>query len=246
MSLYCYNEACTKDFLNLENDIVYAKKAGFDLIEIRFDCLDEYLKNNKLSDLKKLLAENNLKPHALNAVYIYPEFLTDKDEENKSYELKRRLSLVSQCHKEVGIDKCIVVAPLLDDASFCKNYSREDIRQSCIRILSFLSHNYPQIQWIFEPVGLTRSLVRDADFAYEIVKNVDEDNVGIVLDSYNLYLKNRDCKYDFNKISGKKVFAIHLMNGVLVPDSENIIDQRYRRFCDDGNAIDIDTVNKFV
>ena len=48
MSMYCYNEACTKDFLDLEKDVILAKQAGFDLIELRFDCINKYLEKHTL------------------------------------------------------------------------------------------------------------------------------------------------------------------------------------------------------
>ena len=72
MSMYCYNEACTKDFLDLEKDVILAKQAGFDLIELRFDCINKYHEKHTLSDLKQLLDRNNMLPSALNALYIYP------------------------------------------------------------------------------------------------------------------------------------------------------------------------------
>lgn len=239
MYQYCYNEACSKDFLDLEYDIIFAKKAGFDLIEIRFDCLENYLKDNNLEDLKQLLEDTGLKCHALNALYIYPEFLSDKDDEGKNSAVMERLHLIETLYKELGIDKCIVVAPLLTDACLCKNYSKEEVQEACVRILKYLCTHYPQIQWIFEPVGLSRSLVQDADDAYDIIKEVAAINLGLVLDSYNLYLKDRSDNYDFSRIPASKIMAIHMMNGLKVPASEKIVDQRYRRFCDDGDAIDL-------
>ena len=83
MSMYCYNEACTKDFLDLEKDVTLAKHAGFDLIELRFDCINKYLENHSISDLKSLLDDTKIKPSALNALYIYPEFLSQKDIKEK-------------------------------------------------------------------------------------------------------------------------------------------------------------------
>lgn len=240
MAIYCYNEACTKDFFDLEKDIILAKNSGFDLIEIRFDCLLEYLNTHTLQDLKDLLDKTGICLHALNALYIYPEFLSSNNDEYKDKEIYKTLDLIASLHQQLGIDKCIVVAPLLENESLCFNYERFYIKQSCIRILNFLSRNYPDINWIFEPVGLTRSLVRDADFAYEIISEVNAVNVGLVLDSYNLYLKDRKSDYDFKHIDANKIMAVHLMNGIKVCDSEKIVDQRYRVFCDEGNAIDLD------
>ena len=239
MSQYCYNEACTKDFLNLEHDVIFAGQAGFDLIELRFDCINKYLENHTISDLKNLLADNNIKPSALNALYIYPEFLTDKNDPQKDKEIFDLLDLIKKLYQEIGINQCIVVAPLMSDESLCKSYQTPQITESCVKILKYLASSMPYIAWIFEPVGLTRSLVRDADCAYEIISAVNYDNVGLVLDSYNLYLKERSDNYSFGKIPSDKIFAIHLTNGKKVAETEKIIDQRYRTFCEEGDAINL-------
>ncbi len=239
MSMYCYNEACTKDFLDLEKDVILAKQAGFDLIELRFDCINKYLEKHTLSDLKQLLDRNNMLPSALNALYIYPEFLSTEDQKDKHDAIINILNLIDNLYHIVGINRCIVVAPLLNDENSCKNYKKQQITNSCVKILKYLSSSMPYIKWIFEPVGLARSLVRDADYAYEIISAVSHENVGLVLDSYNLYLKERNDNYSFIKIPKDKIFAIHLTNGKKVAASEKITDQRYRTFCADGDAIDL-------
>lgn len=239
MSMYCYNEACTKDFLDLEKDVTLAKHTGFDLIELRFDCINKYLENHSISDLKSLLDDTKIKPSALNALYIYPEFLSQKDIKEKRDTNIRILNLIDDLYHTVNINKCIVVAPLLDDDSQCKIYDHEKIKSNCVRILKYLAQTMPYIKWIFEPVGLSRSLVQDADFACEIINEVNNGNVGLVLDSYNLYLKERSDYYSFEKINAKQIFAIHLMNGKKVSNTEKITDQRYRTFCTDGDAINL-------
>ena len=239
MSKYCYNEACTKDFLNLENDVIFAKQAGFDLIELRFDCINKYLEKHTITDLKTLLNNNKIEPSALNALYIYPEFLTDKKDPQRDDEIFCQLDLIKNLYKKAGINQCIVVAPLMSDESSCEIYKKPQITESCVRILNYLSSSMPHIKWIFEPVGLSRSLVRDTEHANEIISAVNRSNVGLVLDSYNLYLKERKDNYSFSNIPSDKIFAIHMMNGKKVPDDEKIIDQRYRTFCEDGDAIDL-------
>ena len=73
----------------------------------------------------------------------------------------------------------------------------------------------------------------------EIINEVNNGNVGLILDSYNLYLKERSDCYSFEKINAKQIFAIHLMNGKKVSNTEKITDQRYRTFCTDGDAINL-------
>ena len=179
MSKYCYNEACTKDFLNLENDVIFAKQAGFDLIEMRFDCINKYLEKHTINDLKTLLNNNKIEPSALNALYIYPEFLTDKKDPQRDDEIFCQLDLIKNLYKEADINQCIVVAPLMRDENSCEIYKKPQITESCVRILKYLSSSMPHIKWIFEPVGLSRSLVRDAEHANEIISAVNRSNVGL-------------------------------------------------------------------
>lgn len=186
-----------------------------------------------------MLADNNIRPSALNALYIYPEFLTDKSDPQKDKEIFNLIDLIKNLYQEIGINQCLVVAPLMSDENLCKNYKPQQITASCVKILKYLASSMPYITWIFEPVGLTRSLVRDADYAYEIISAVNYDNVGLVLDSYNLYLKERSDNYSFGKIPSNKIFAIHLTNGKKVAETEKIIDQRYRTFCEEGDAINL-------
>ena len=70
-----------------------------------------------------------------------------------------------------------------------------------------------------------------------IVRAVDEDNVGFVFDSYNIYL-NDHCN-DFSAIKTvqpEKIFAVHLMSADDVPDSEMGQDKR----CFSGSGV-VDT-----
>ena len=235
----CFNESCTKDFLDLKNDIIYASKAGFEEIEIRFDCLEVFLKGHNLNDLKNLLINNNLKPNALNAFYIYPEFLEEDESSKRKAQLLLKLKLIDELYELVGINKCIVVAPLLKDETEALTYNLDLTKNDIREILSYLCKSLPHIKWIFEPVGLSRSLVKDADFAYEIIKDLHHDNLGLVLDAYNLYLKDRCDKYNFDSIPSDKIFLVHMTNGLKVPEGTEITDQRYRRFCTDGTAINM-------
>ena len=70
-----YNEACARDCSTLEQDLVLCEKAGFDYIEIRLDMLTDYLKRHTVEELAAFFCTSRLKPHAFNALYLYPEFL---------------------------------------------------------------------------------------------------------------------------------------------------------------------------
>ena len=72
-----YNEACGKDCSDLFTDLTLCEKAGFDYIEIRLDMLRKYLETGTLDELSHFFAQSRLKPHAINAVYLYQDFLKE-------------------------------------------------------------------------------------------------------------------------------------------------------------------------
>ena len=80
--------------------------------------------------------------------------------------------------------------------------------------------------------------VRSIKEADEIVKAVDRENVGFVLDSYNLYLNGGNNDFsDIREIQPEKIFAVHLMSGDDAPAQERGQDKRC--FCGQG-AVDTD------
>ena len=73
-----YNEACARDCSTLEKDLALCEKAGFDYIEIRLDLLRGWLKEHTVEQLKEFFETHRLKPHAINAVYLYQGMLPDE------------------------------------------------------------------------------------------------------------------------------------------------------------------------
>ena len=98
-----YNEACARDCSTLEQDLVLCEKAGFDYIEIRLDMLTDYLKRHTVEELAAFFCTSRLKPHAFNALYLYPEFLSEGDDEARQKELLEEFRL--GC--EVGRIVCV-------------------------------------------------------------------------------------------------------------------------------------------
>ena len=78
--LVSYNEACAKDCSTLEKDLELCEKAGFDCSEIRLDMLTDYLTRHTVEELASFFKTSRLRPHAFNALYLYPEFLSERDD----------------------------------------------------------------------------------------------------------------------------------------------------------------------
>ncbi len=236
-----YNEACTKDFRNILGDIAYAAEAGFEEIELRFDCIESFLQaGGSLELLGQSLKEHGLRQGPVNALYLYPGLFTEDDGKEEHAEFHARLNLLREMHASIGTSQVIAVAPLLKNRREAAVFSKHEAFDMCVTALKRLCLDLPEICFIFEPVGLERSLVRDADFAKEIIDAVACENIGLVLDSCNLFLKNLSSDFDFSALNAADIKAVHLMNGIMPDLSREILDQSWRRFLDDGDAVDTD------
>lgn len=235
-----YNEACARDCSTLEQDLVLCEKEGFDFIEIRFDMLQAYLKSHTLQDLADFFAMSRLRPHAFNALYLYPEFLSEKDDPQKSKALMDEFNLACEAGKAIGSKYLIVVPPLQRDPNGGPYVAttREQTFDACVRILTKLSEKAKpyDMRLCFELVGFNRSSVRSVADADAIVRAVNKPNVGFVFDAYNIVLNGG--KNDFSGIEAvqpEKIFAAHIMSADIVPENE--MGQDKRCFCG-GGAVD--------
>lgn len=221
-----YNEACGRDCSTLEQDLELCEQAGFDYIEIRLDLLRGYLQNHTLEQLRAFFDTSRLKPHAINAVYLRQGMLPGEEiswEEPAMQDFK----LACETCQAIGSRFVIVVPPLDPSGVFTGDV--DAAQQDCVRILkklSALARPYG-VRLCFELVGLRKSCVRDIGSVDRIVRAVDQDNVGFVFDSYNIYL-NGGCN-DFSGLRAvppEKIFAVHLMSADDVPEEQMGQDKR--------------------
>lgn len=236
-----YNEATAKGCSDLELDLKLCEEAGFDYIEIRLDMLREYLEAHPLSELAAFFKSSRLKPHAMNALYLYPAFLDENDDPARQNALLDEFKLGCEAAAAIGSHYFIVVPPLQRDphgGPFIGD--KEETHRECIRILKRLGQMARPygVNLCFELVGFERSSVRTIQEADRIIRGVDLKNVGFVFDSYNIYLNG--CKNNFDDlhlVQPEKIFAAHLMSGEDVPIGQ--MGQDKRCFPDHG-VVDID------
>ena len=221
-----YNEACGRDCSTLEQDLELCEQTGFDYIEIRLDLLRGYLQNHTLEQLRAFFDTSRLKPHAINAVYLRQGMLPGEEiswEEPAMQDFK----LACETCQAIGSRFVIVVPPLDPSGVFTGDV--DAAQQDCVSILkklSALARPYG-VRLCFELVGLRKSCVRDIGSVDRIVRAVDQDNVGFVFDSYNIYLNGR-CN-DFSGLRAvppEKIFAVHLMSADDVPEDQMGQDKR--------------------
>lgn len=217
-------------------DLVLCEKMGFDFIELRIDMLKKYLNEYSVKDLKSFFKNSYIQPHAFNAIYIYPEFLSEKDNIVRQAELLSDFMLCCKVGKKIGSNHIIVVPFLKDglpndfyEGSWDETY-RESVR--ILKKLAKIAKNY-DMNLCFEVVGLNKSSVKSIEEAKEIIEAVNLENVGYVFDIYNLYLHTKSNDYSAMKlVESEKIFAVHVNNADEV--EPEFMGQDKRRFVDQG------------
>jgi 2-keto-myo-inositol isomerase len=196
----CFNEATTLKNSTLELDLPYAEQAGFDYIEIWLCQLEEYLKTHTLEDLQGYFRSSRIKPFALDSF----EDVNFLDDNGRAY-LERQFDKACMYAAALGCPR-IVTVPTVQKGIEDK-YTREDITRDSVEVLRRLSDiaRPYDVKVAFEPIGFTDCVVRSIWHAWEIVREVNKDNVGLTLDVFNTYLYDalRDID-DIKKIDGKK------------------------------------------
>lgn len=196
-----FNEATTMKYSTLEKDLELAEKYGYDYIEIRFDKLKDYLKTHTLNDLKKFFNENRIKPYALNAL----EFINFRTPEDYS-QIKKDCEWLCQVGDEINCRKLVVV-PSFD----VPNVTRDDVRKETVRVLHELADIADKygMNLAFEFVGYPNCSVNTFGQAYEIVEEVNRENVGVVVDCFHFHAMGSKFE-DLSRADGKKIFIFHI------------------------------------
>ena len=168
---------------DLPTDLQAAKAVGFDYVEIWAAKLRKFLSERSTAELKDLFAESGLEPLSINSI----EHITFR--EAHAYEsIKRECEELSSIAAAVGCP-CIVVVP----GPLPKGgASHESVISESIRVLTELcdisaAHN---VSLAFEFLGQTDCSVSTLDLAAEIVREVNREDLGVVIDSFHFYAGN--------------------------------------------------------
>jgi len=196
----CFNEATTLENSNLEKDLEYCEKYGYDYIEIRtMDKLPEYLKEHSIEELVEYFQNHKIKPLAFNALV----FFNNRDEHKQIIDEFKQMM---ETGKKLGI-KYVVAVPLITEEKILK----QDIKNSCVEVLTELSDIAEPygIKIALEFVGHPKCTVNTFTQAYDIVQTVNRENVGLVLDCFHFHAMGSNLE-DLKKADGSKIFILHI------------------------------------
>jgi 2-keto-myo-inositol isomerase len=196
---------------NLVTDIQAAHAAGFDLIELWKSKLIEYLEDNSIHDLIRLLDESSLEPWSINSI----EHITFRTPEDYAA-IKEECEKLCQIAGDLNCPYIVVVPGKLPE-----NATKQEIIDESVRVLNELgdiAHHYG-ISLAFEFLGQTDCSVQTLDLAKEIIETIDRPNIGVVIDTFHFYAGNSSFEA-IDTLDPEKLFIFHINDAENLPKAE--------------------------
>ena len=185
----------------LETDVAVTAHAGFRALEVWATKMDRYLATHTLADLHELFVNHRVKPLALNSI----EFIAFRGSEYA--QVQARLHELGRIAQAIGCPTVVVVPSPLPD----RKLAWPDIRDEYVRVLRDLSniaHLYG-IRLSFEFLGFGWCSVRTPRAAFEIIRKVECDNIGMTIDAAHFY-GGGGLMSELDQLDPKCIFAFHL------------------------------------
>ena len=208
---------------DLPGDIRAASLAGYDLIEIWAKKMEAYLLDHSLDDLRTLLAEAHVKPLAINSV----EFITF----NASWEKTNTMNLIARYAKMADHLSCpfivVVPSPRPEGATIHEVYDES------IKVLREISDRFRdyKVRFAFEFLGFRWCSVSTLEEDFAIIKAVNRENIGMVLDTFHFYAGESSVGA-IRDVDPEKIFILHMNDAEKLPKAE--LQDAHRLFPGEG------------
>lgn len=176
-----FNEGTTWESASLQQNLEYCEKHGYDYIEIRsIDQLIDYLEDHTLDDLKKYFDTHHIKPLSLNALC----FFNNRKKEDELKIIEEFKEYLEIC-KKIDCEYICVVPSNIDVTEKGKTLV-EEVNASCIEVLTKLSDLAEPygVKIAIEFIGIPENTVNTFVQAYQIVREINRENVGLVYDTF--------------------------------------------------------------
>jgi 2-keto-myo-inositol isomerase len=186
----------------LPQDIAAASEAGFKALEIWAAKMDEYLAEHNVTELGALFAEHGMQPASINSI----EFITFRPPEEYE-QIKARCRELCELAQSLGCDKIVVVPSPTPEGGA----TEEEIRGESVRVLrelAAIAEPYG-VKLAFEFLGFPWCSVRTLGQCYDIVKEVNRPNVGLVIDTCHFYAGGSNLR-DIERVHAPKLLILHI------------------------------------
>jgi 2-keto-myo-inositol isomerase len=187
---------------DLETDVRIAAEAGYQYLEVWSAKLSDFVKHKPLSELMDLMAESDLRPLSINAL------------ENVTFQPAQRYEqLQAECDwlcTQAGALGCrfvvVVPSPLPPAGATRDAVKRESVEKLRAYLAIAKRHG---VGLAFEFLGEPNCSVPDLALCNEIVEEIDDPDLGMVLDAFHFYAGNSRLA-DIGQVDPSKLFVVHL------------------------------------
>jgi 2-keto-myo-inositol isomerase len=208
---------------DLPGDIRAASLAGYDLIELWAKKMEAYLLDHSLDDLRMLLTESHIKPLAINSV----EFVTF----NAAWEKANTMQMIARYARMADHLSCpfIVLVP----SPRPEGTTNREVLDESVRVLLEISDRFKdfRVRFAFEFLGFRWCSVSTLEEDFAIVKAVNRENIGMVLDTFHFYAGGSSIGAIRN-VAPEKIFILHINDAEKLPKSE--LQDAHRLFPGEG------------
>lgn len=186
---------------SLMADLEMCEKYGFDYIEIRFDCVKDYLlEGHTLEELADWFKNHHLKPWAYNTLIFF-----NQRNDFGQREIDKEVDFILKVSKAIGM-KMLITVPSFG----VKNKSVQEIKEEAVERLRYLADKVGKDMKIsLEFCGTPECSINQFGTAYDVVKAVDRENVGVTLDTFHFHEMCSKLS-DLENADASKIFAYHL------------------------------------
>ncbi|HSJ53927.1 MAG TPA: sugar phosphate isomerase/epimerase, partial [Anaerolineae bacterium] len=187
----------------LPEDIAAAGSAGFKGLEIWAAKMDAYLaeEGNSPESLDGLFKAAGVQPVSINSI----EFITFRPPADYGA-IRARCRALCELAATLGAEKIVVVpSPSPEGATW------DEIRAESVRVLRDLSEVAAPYgtRLAFEFLGFGWCSVRTLEQCWEIVRETDRDNIGLVLDTCHFFAGGSSVAA-IERVDPAKVFIFHI------------------------------------
>lgn len=194
---------------DLETDIRVAAEAGYQYLEIWATKLQDFLERGHLGELRELLTAYGLRPLSINAL----ENVTFQPSETYG-KLQTECALLCEQASSLGCRFLVVVPSPLPPGGA----SRDEIkRESIEKLQSYLAiAKRHGVGLAFEFLGEPNCSVPDLALCYEIIEQIDNPDLGLVLDTFHFYAGGSKLE-DLRRVDPDKLFVVHMNDAEDLP-----------------------------
>jgi len=187
---------------DLPADIAAAGRAGFKALEIWAAKMDRYLADHTVAELRTLFEQYEVRPASINSI----EFITFRPP--AEYEgIKARCRALCEVSQALGCDKIVVVpSPTPEGGATHQEIQAESVK--VLRELAEIANPY-DVRLAFEFLGFGWCSVRTLEQCWEIVKETNRANVGLVIDTCHFYAGGSTLP-SIERVDPKKILIFHI------------------------------------